>query len=158
MERRGVIERREAWSEVQLNSERIAVEAGPEVDLVFNSSPTREVARRAGARLQSGLLRRRISRGVGGEGEQHFRTDLHATRPHEAQSMRAHSSLVASVGSADAQGRSSAHVLTDRAPVQLLICVSRLRLQAYITNLHGAPKATRMTGPTPKRKSEHHVI
>ena len=71
--------------------------------------------------------------GVGGEGEQHFRTDLHATRPHEAQSMRAHSSLVASVGSADAQGRSSAHVLTDRAPVQLLICVSRLRLQAYIT-------------------------
>ena len=73
--------------------------------------------------------------GVGGEGEQHFRTDLHATRPHEAQSMRAHSSLVVSVGSADVQGRSSAHVdvLTDRAPVQLLICVSRLRLQAYIT-------------------------
>ena len=35
-ERRGVIERLEAWSEVQLNSERIAVEAGPEVDLVFN--------------------------------------------------------------------------------------------------------------------------
>ena len=72
--------------------------------------------------------------GGGGEGEQHFRTDLHATRPHEAQSMRAHSSLVVSVGSADVQGRSSAHVLTDRAPVQLLICVSRLlRLQAYIT-------------------------
>ena len=47
--------------------------------------------------------------------------------------MRAHSSLVVSVGSADVQGRSSAHVLTDRAPVQLLICVSRLRLQAYIT-------------------------
>ena len=36
-ERRGVIERLEAWSEVQLNSERIAVEAGPEVDLVFNT-------------------------------------------------------------------------------------------------------------------------
>ena len=35
-ERRGVIERLEARSEVQLNSERIAVEAGPEVDLVFN--------------------------------------------------------------------------------------------------------------------------
>ena len=73
--------------------------------------------------------------------------------------MRAHSSLVVSVGSADRQGRSSAHVLTDRAPVQLLICVSRLRLQAYITIIYnGAPKATRMTGPTPKRKSEHHVI
>ena len=72
--------------------------------------------------------------------------------------MRAHSSLVVSVGSADVQGRSSAHVLTDRAPVQLLICVSRLRLQAYITNLHGAPKATRMAGPTPKRTSEQHVI
>ena len=38
-ERRGVIERLEAWSEVQLNSERIAVEAGPEVDLVFNIPP-----------------------------------------------------------------------------------------------------------------------
>ena len=35
-ERRGVIERLEARSEVQLNSERIAVEAGPEADLVFN--------------------------------------------------------------------------------------------------------------------------
>ena len=35
-ERRGVIERLEARSEVQLNSERIAVEAGLEVDLVFN--------------------------------------------------------------------------------------------------------------------------
>ena len=90
--------------------------------------------------------------------EQHFRTDLHATRPHEAQSMRAHSSLVVSVGSADRHGRSSAHVLTDRAPVQLLRCVSRLRLQAPITNIHGAPKTTRMAGPTPKRKSEHHVI
>ena len=36
-ERRGVIERLEARSEVQLNSERIAVEAGPEADLVFNT-------------------------------------------------------------------------------------------------------------------------
>ena len=35
-ERRGVIERLEAWSEVQLNSERIAVETGPEDDPVFN--------------------------------------------------------------------------------------------------------------------------
>ena len=35
-ERRGVIERLEARSEVQLNSERIAVEAGPEADLGFN--------------------------------------------------------------------------------------------------------------------------
>ena len=35
-ERRGVIERLEVRSEVQRNSERIAVEAGPEVDLVFN--------------------------------------------------------------------------------------------------------------------------
>ena len=35
-ERRGVIEWLEARSEVQLNSERIAVEAGPEADLVFN--------------------------------------------------------------------------------------------------------------------------
>ena len=95
--------------------------------------------------------------GVGGEGEQHFRTDLHATRPHEAQSMRAHSSLVVSVGSTDRQGRSSAHVLTDRAPVQLLICVSRLRLQAYITNIHGAPKTTRMAGPIriPPKESRH---
>ena len=38
-ERRGVIERLEARSEVQLNSERIAVEAGPEADLVFNIPP-----------------------------------------------------------------------------------------------------------------------
>ena len=37
-ERRGVIERLEAWSEVQLDSERIAVEAGPEFDLVFNTA------------------------------------------------------------------------------------------------------------------------
>ena len=37
-ERRGVIERLEARSEVQLNSERIAVEAGPEADLGFNSA------------------------------------------------------------------------------------------------------------------------
>ena len=36
-ERRGVIERLEARSEVQLNSERIAVEAGPEADLGFNT-------------------------------------------------------------------------------------------------------------------------
>ena len=36
-ERRGVIERLEARSEVQLNSERIAVEAGPEADLGFNN-------------------------------------------------------------------------------------------------------------------------
>ena len=38
-ERRGVIERLEARSEVQLNSERIAVEAGPEADLGFNIPP-----------------------------------------------------------------------------------------------------------------------
>ena len=40
-ERRGVIERLEARSEVQLNSERIAVETGPEADLVFNSHTKR---------------------------------------------------------------------------------------------------------------------
>ena len=73
--------------------------------------------------------------------------------------MRAHSSLVVSVGSADVQGRSSAHVLTDRAPVQLLICVCQgCACKPTLLNIHGAPKATRMTGPTPKRKSEHHVI
>ena len=73
--------------------------------------------------------------------------------------MRAHSSLVVSVGSADVQGRSSTHVLTDRAPVQLLICVCQgCACKPTLLNIHGAPKATRMTVPTPKRKSEHHVI
>ena len=48
-ERRGVIERLEARSEVQLNSERIAVEAGPEADLGFNTDGRRDDARRQAA-------------------------------------------------------------------------------------------------------------